>query len=253
MTSSTKNPTGATRAKPPKRKPPSVKRGAKRGGNRWVFPTVLAGIVVLGIVAVALVATGDDDAKAPGGKEAVTEVASEVSISGKSLPRYTGSGNDPAVGTAAPGIESVDFQDEPASAGGATGRPYALVFLAHWCPHCQAEVPRLVAVGQGGKIEGVEVTAVATGTSPDQPNYPPSEWLAREDWPYGVVLDDEQGTAGNAFGLSAYPFLVFVDADGNVAGRTSGEISEEDLTAIFSALAKGDPLPIPGAGAGTQR
>lgn len=210
-----------------------------------VIPAAIGGIVLLAVVAFVVVQLqGGDEGASPGQTQPVT-------VTGQSLPRLSAT-DDAALGRPAPEFSGRNFIGDPVEIRN-DGRGKVLVFMAHWCPHCQAEVPRLVAVGQGGKIEGVEVTAVATGTSPDQPNYPPSEWLAREDWPYGVVLDDEQGTAGNAFGLSAYPFLVFVDADGNVAGRTSGEISEEDLTAIFSALAKGDPLPIPGAGAGTQR
>ena len=53
------------------------------------------------------------------------------------------------------------------------------MFLAHWCPHCQAEMPRLVALAKAGKLDGVDVTGVATGTNPGYPNYPPSAWLKK--------------------------------------------------------------------------
>jgi thiol-disulfide isomerase/thioredoxin len=215
-----------------------------------VFPAVLGAIVVVGIIAVVLVASGGGDDEGPA---AVTEVAAEVRVRGDSLPRYAGSGQDAAVGRAAPELGSVDFRGRNVEAGGTTGSPYALVFLAHWCPHCQAEVPRLVAVGDGEGIAGVDVIGVATGTSDRQPNYPPSKWLHREGWEFPVLLDDASGTAANAYGLSGYPFMVFVDADGKVAGRISGEVSEADLTKIFSALAKGETLPLPGAGASSSR
>jgi thiol-disulfide isomerase/thioredoxin len=117
--------------------------------------------------------------------------------------------------------------------GGATGSPYAVIFLAHWCPHCQAEVPRLVALSKNGQIEGVDVTGVATATSDQNPNYPPSEWLTGEDWPFPVMVDTASGTAANAYGLTGYPYMVFVDAEGKVVGRTSGEVGEEDLQKIF--------------------
>jgi cytochrome c biogenesis protein CcmG/thiol:disulfide interchange protein DsbE len=232
-----------------KRPAPAVKRGR----NQWVFPAVLAGVVVVGILAVVLVAAGGDDGDAPGGKEAVTEVSAEVAVEGTTLPAYSSSGLDGAVGDPAPTIGSVNFQGGNVSAGGATGSPYALVFLAHYCPHCQTEVPRLVALARNGQIEGVDVIGVTTGTTDQAPNYPPSEWLAREDWDFPVLLDDNQGSAGEAFGLRSYPFFVFVDADGNVAGRISGEISEEDLTVIFRALANGEQLPLPGVGASTTK
>jgi thiol-disulfide isomerase/thioredoxin len=219
----------------------------KRGGNRWVFPAVLIGVVVLGIVAVVLAAAGGGDGGSSGGGDTV-EVAAEVGVDGTALPEFSGSGTDAAVGMAAPRIGSVGFDGKNVEAGGATGSPYTVVFLAHWCPHCQAEVPRLVAASENGQIEGVDVVGVATGTSRSNPNYPPSEWLAREDWPFPVMVDDASFTAAKAYGLTGYPFMVFVDADGKVVGRTSGEIAEEDLQKIFRALANGESLPIPGAG-----
>lgn len=244
-----------TAQKTPTKKTSTKRRpspAAKRTGNRWLFPAVLVGIVVIGVVAVALTAMGGGDSGGGGGGDSV-EISAETSVDGDALPRFSGSGRDAAVGMAAPTIASVGFDGKNVETGGATGSPYALVFLAHWCPHCQAEVPRLVAVSENGEIEGVPVTGVATGTTDTQPNYPPSEWLAREDWPFPVLVDDARGSAANAYGLSSYPFMVFVDAEGNVAGRTSGEVSEEDLQTIFAALAAGEPLPLPGAGAASNR
>jgi thiol-disulfide isomerase/thioredoxin len=63
-----------------------------------------------------------------------------------------------------------------------------VVFVAHWCPHCQAEVPRIVALAKAGKVS-VPIVGVATGTDASAPNYPPSAWLQREGWPYPVLVD----------------------------------------------------------------
>ena len=68
-----------------------------------------------------------------------------------------------------------------------------------------------------------------------------------------MLVDTASGTAANAYGLTGYPLMVFVDADGKVVGRTSGEVSEEDLQVIFTALAAGETLPIPGAGASSSK
>lgn len=219
-----------------------------RRGRSWVFPTVLGVIVLAGVVAVVVSSTGGSDSGS-GGAPAVREVSREVTVSGTALPRYTAAKNDPAVGLAAPRIASVDFRDRTSVAGGATGEPYVLAFLAHWCPHCQAEVPRLVAVERAGKDAGVPVVAVTTGTDETAPNYPPSVWLARERWRGAELLDDATQTAARAYGLGGYPFLVWVAADGTVAARTSGEIPEGDLPKMFAALAAGNPVPVPDPGA----
>jgi hypothetical protein len=70
-----------------------------------------------------------------------------------------------------------------------------------------------------------------------RPNYPPSEWLAREDWAIPTIADDTEGTAGDAFGLTGYPYFVAVKADGTVAARASGEQTLEQLQAMI-ALAR---------------
>ena len=227
----------------------------KQSGNKWVFPAVIIGVLLVGLIAVVAVASGgssNEDA-APNGQKAKTEFSPDVTVTGTTLPPYTGAANDPAVGMTAPTVETVDFAGKPVTIGGATGSPYALAFLAHWCPHCQAEVPRLVDLGKRGQIEGVDVIGVPTGTTDQAPNYPPSAWLAREDWGFGVALDNEATTAARAYGLTGYPYFVFVDASGKVVGRTSGEIAEDDVQAIFAALAAGKTLPLPKVGASSSK
>jgi len=231
------NPSTRTKSKRP---------AVRRTGNRWVFPVVVAGVAALGILAVVLTAAGDGGGS--GSDADAVQIAAEVRVDGAALPQYTTPARDNALGRPAPALGSVDFDGRNVEVGGATGSPYAVVFLAHWCPHCQAEVPRLVAAAQNGRIAGVPVIGVTTGTTDAQPNYPPSAWLAREDWPFPVLVDDANGSAAKAYGLGGYPFMVFVDANGTVVGRHSGEMSESDLAAAFTALAAGKPLPLPGTG-----
>ena len=51
------------------------------------------------------------------------------------------------------------------------------------------------------------------------------------------VLVDSAGTVADAFALPAFPYFVFVNADGTVAGRLTGEVPIEDLDAIADQLA----------------
>ena len=92
-------------------------------------------------------------------------------------------------------------------------------------PALPGELPRLVTLANSGALDGIDVYAVATGTSADSPNYPPSAWLKREHWPFPAMADSDRTAAANAFGLSSYPYLVFVDAHGKVVGRASGELA----------------------------
>jgi thiol-disulfide isomerase/thioredoxin len=199
-------------------------------------------LVTVGGVSVALASGGG------GNDSGKLEVAKSVKVDGAVLPVLVNSVSDPAVGTAAPGLSGQTFSRQPITIAN-DGSPHVLVFVAHWCPHCQAEVPRIVAMERAGQTSGVPLTAVATGTNENAPNYPPSAWLKEVGWPYPVLVDTSSGTAARAYGLAAYPYLVFVDANGKVAARVSGEIAPTDLQRMFSALAAGKTVPIPASAA----
>lgn len=216
-------------------------RTPRPGSQANRFWIVLIGVVVVaGAVAVAVAARGSR-----GG--AGTEIASRVRVVGEPLPAFR-SGGDDAVGRPAPGLVGRSPTGDPVRIRPRAGTPMVLAFLAHWCPHCQAEVPRLVQVADQGLFAGVDVAAITTGTSRGRPNYPPSAWLRRERWPFPVLADTNRATAANAYGLSGYPFLVFVDAEGKVAGRASGELGGEAVARIVDALKRGEPITGPGGG-----
>ena len=199
----------------------------------------LTGIVV-GAIAV-LAAVFGVVALTAGGEDTQVEGASEfqnVVVTGEALPEFSADAADAAIGKQAPVLEGFGFLGNEVTT--TPGTPMLIVFLAHWCPHCQAEVPVLVKWSQSGLVPAsLDVIAVATGTDQGAPNFPPSEWLASERWPelWPVLVDNKDQTAGNAFGLSGYPFMTLVGADGTVLWRNSGEISSEALTdAINTAL-----------------
>ncbi len=172
------------------------------------------------------------------------ETSKRITVEGKPLPasNKVGTVNDPAIGMAAPTVIGRNFNSRRVELTD-EGQPRILVFLAHWCPHCQAEVPRIVSLAAAGGLDGVQVQAVATNTNRQLPNFPPSKWLKREGWPFKPVLaDDASSTAFGAFGGDAFPFFVFVDADGLVAGRAVAELSKASLRATAANLVAGEPL-----------
>ena len=100
------------------------------------------------------------------------------------------------------------------------GRAKAIVLLAHWCAHCQNEVPAVQAwLDSGGGVEGVDMYSVATAMDSNRDNFPPSEWLDREGWTVPVIRDDSNNSVHTAYGSGGFPFWVFVNSDGTVAFR----------------------------------
>lgn len=107
---------------------------------------------------------------------------------------------------------------------------------AHWCPHCQAAVPVVRGwVAAGGVPEGVDLVSVATSIDPSAPNYPPDAWLDREGWTAPLIVDPTN-TVAEAYGLTAFPFWVFIGPDGDVRGRVTGELPITDLQATIRTL-----------------
>jgi cytochrome c biogenesis protein CcmG, thiol:disulfide interchange protein DsbE len=200
---------------------------------------VVAGVAAVALVVLAVVAVLLAGGDGTDGSEAVQEVAA-VEVPGDALPPFPEVDGlvapveeDPAVGMTPSAIRGQDFAGESSVIDPADGRSKVVVFLAHWCPHCQKELPMIQRWAEAGNLpEDVELWAVVTGTRSDQNNYPPSQWLAREGWSGGVVLDNADTDAATSWGLTGFPYLVFLDADGRVARRASGELPESDLDAL---------------------
>jgi thiol-disulfide isomerase/thioredoxin len=111
--------------------------------------------------------------------------------------------------------------------------PVMLVFLAHWCPHCNREIPELLAWRDAGGVpDGLQVIAVTTAVAPDRENYPPSEWIPNMGWTWPVLADSQDNEAAIAFGVSGFPFSVIIGTDGTVLGRASGELGQDGIQAF---------------------
>lgn len=184
----------------------------------------------------AAAATDAPIAEAPTTAAATTAAATStlqetqpVTITGDTLPPLN---TDEAVGATAPTLTGASFDGTPITI--APGHPTLVVFLAHWCPHCQREVPVLVQWAKdGGVPAGLDVIGVATATTDQRDNYPPSDWLAREGWPWPVMADSPSADALIAMGGDAFPFFVLLDAQGKVVARQSGETDPADLEDVI--------------------
>lgn len=131
---------------------------------------------------------------------------------------------DPAVGVAAPVITGESFDGTEIVVGGPTENPTMVVFLAHWCPHCNDEVPMLLDLEASGELpEGLDVIGVSTAVASDRDNFPPSQWTVDTGWDWPMMADDEALTAINSMGGQGFPFAVVLDTDGTVLARKAGE------------------------------
>jgi cytochrome c biogenesis protein CcmG, thiol:disulfide interchange protein DsbE len=204
------------------------------GGNR--LPLLLGGAVVVLVAVVLGVLTATDRQEAV----AVGDVAGSPVIDGQDLPALEGDpGSDPTLGTRAPVVTGEDFDGQQVVIG-ESGTPQLVMFLASWCPACQAELPEVVTWLEEGNLPAdVELTAVATGLDSSRPNWPPEPWFEEEGYDGRVLVDDADGSVARAYGLSATPFWVALDAEGQVAARVAGMLDTAQLTQLADVLAAG--------------
>ncbi|MFN0028141.1 MAG: TlpA family protein disulfide reductase [Acidimicrobiales bacterium] len=172
-----------------------------------------------------------------GGEPVIT---APVTISGDALPPVPESGADPATGKAFPNLSGVTVRDGAPLTVAANGKPAVIIFVAHWCPHCQKEIPRLAGwLADNGAPADVSLFAVSTAVAEERGNFPPAAWLENEGWEVPTLADDQQGSAFEAAGLRNFPAFVVINAEGNVVQRSSGELSTDQFEALLDRARAG--------------
>ena len=209
---------------------------ASGGGNRLVL--ILVAVAIVAFVGVVAFLSANETSDIP----SLSDVAGPVAVDGQAIsvpyPEEAGA-PDPAVGLPSPVITALDFDDQPLTIG-EPGRAQVLVFLAHWCPVCDQELPTLRSVVQAGGIpDEVDLVLVTTGLDPGRPNWPPTRWLA--DAGLGdvtTVRDDVGDPLMRAYGLRAYPAWAVIDAEGTVVARRQGLLPAVGVAQLLDLAAR---------------
>ncbi len=201
-----------------------------RSRTPLIIAVVIVLIAIAGLVAVLATRGGNDDS-------ADTITYGSVTVTGTPLDRNEGP-QDPAIGTAAPTISGTDYAGKAVTIAPGKEGPLMIVVMAHWCPHCNNEIPKLIEWGKSGKVpKGLRVAGISTAATAGAPHFPPGQWLDSLGWDWPVIADDQDQTAAAAVGTPAYPFVVFVDAKGQLLLRISGELPIEDVQQLADAAA----------------
>jgi thiol-disulfide isomerase/thioredoxin len=210
------------------------KPGAPGGGgnNPWlIVGGVVAAIIVITIIVIA--AANDK------GGEANNDVAyAPVKVTGAALADMPDSGampsDDPAVGQTIPTVTGQSFDGSTVTIE--PGKPQIIAVIAHWCPHCQKEVPAIAGWQADKQLpSGVTVTAVSTAADEVKGNFPPASWLEKEEWKNPTLVDSAQSEVLHAMGATGFPTLIAVTKDGKVARRASGELTLDQVKTMFDA------------------
>jgi len=217
------------------------------GSSRPLGPWILGAVAAIAVLVVAAVLIGgglggddsdDTNVTLPGGGGSPAETQ-PMTAEGDALPGWRGVDDPQIIGADAPTLRGFNFNGSAVTIDpGADGSPTLLVFLAHWCPVCNEEVPKLVEWFDSGRVPNdLEIIGIATATDSSRSNYPPSEWLLQSGWPWRAVPDDDESTAALAYGVTGFPSIVLTDASGKVVYAASGLQEWQDVdNSIRAAL-----------------
>jgi thiol-disulfide isomerase/thioredoxin len=216
------------------------KKASSGDSMRTILYVVLVVVGIAGAVAIgnsggSSETTTDTVVTVPGGVQPAEY--QKVSSTGGMLAPLPESGADTETGKSVAVLKGYDLQGRPVTIDPAgEGKATMVVFLAHWCPHCNREIPVLNKWRESGEVPtGLRVVGITTGSKADQANWPPSKWMTAMKWPFEVMADSEAQEAAAAYGVAGYPFIAFVGANGKITARTSGEIPVEQLQIYANA------------------
>jgi thiol-disulfide isomerase/thioredoxin len=179
----------------------------------------LTGVVAVVVVAALVLSSGGTTPDTPPSKPG------EVSIDRTAGPLL-------GAGDLVPGFSA------PALGGGRiewssfAGKPTVLAIWAPWCPHCQAELPRLSAALQGHPNLQLATVATAIGREPGSVE----GYLRSKGLSFPVAIDDSNDTILQGLGVSSFPTVFYVGSDGKVVDVTTGEIAPDQLSALLTKL-----------------
>lgn len=209
-------------------------------GSGKGFILGIAAILIVGLAAVAFFVTSRGEGAATA--EAGEQVA-DVAVEGEPLTAMpagvslTDVSTDPSFGQPAPTLTGTDFDGNEVVIEN-DGRPKVIYFLAHWCPHCQREVPQVQNLIDAGRVPAdLDIYAVSTAVDRGRGNFPVSSWLEEEGFTATVMRDNAASSALVAFGNGGFPYAVYLDADHNLLARSSGELGADAIASLWELTA----------------
>jgi cytochrome c biogenesis protein CcmG, thiol:disulfide interchange protein DsbE len=222
-------------ARPAASPPPRERRPAKKSSSK--MPWLISGLVVVIGLALLVAVLGTGDSTESSGNE-----TADVTITGDALASTAGASGpinpaaDPAVGKTVPTLVG-STPTGSAITFAPNGKPAVYIFATHWCQFCQAELPRVQKwLNDGSLPRTVDIRTISTSVDPSRGNYPPSAWFTKINWTSPIMVDSKASRAAQAFGLESFPYMVFVDANGVVKQRATGQISLDAWKAGYALI-----------------
>lgn len=122
------------------------------------------------------------------------------------------------------------------------GKTVFLNFWATWCPPCRNEMPEIQKLYEEYSEEEDPSVIILGIAAPNYSNEGSEEeiiaFLEEQGYTYPVVMD-KTAEMFRAYGIYSYPTTFMIDADGNLFGYISGQLSEMMMRSIIEQTVTG--------------
>jgi len=198
---------------------PARSKGAPRRLLTVGLPVLAIAVVAIVAVVVSQGGSASPDTTGASSVRAAGPARSTAFAAGDVIPEFSARGL---------GGETVAWTDY-------RGTPTVLSVWAPWCPHCQKELPILDRILKD--YPTVKVVSVVTAVG-YHPGPTPEGFMADHGLSFPVAVDDATGTIAGSLGVTGFPTVYYVAADGTVSTTVVGETSEAAMRAALDKIAR---------------
>ena len=131
----------------------------------------------------------------------------------------------PVVGHPAPDFTLQTLEGERLNLSDLQGEAVVLNFWASWCPPCRAEMPELEQAYRNNQGGGLVVLGVNQG----EEQAVVADFARRFGLSFPILLD-QQLQASRAYQANSLPTTYFIDRNGVIRGRVTGQMNAALLT-----------------------
>ena len=134
-------------------------------------------------------------------------------------------------GKPAPGFKLSSMDGQEFSLSALRGKVVLIDFWASWCAPCRKDMPALEKIYADFGGRGLVMIGMDAGEDHDTV----SKFLQQTELSYPIVLAGEMNVL-ESYSVTAFPTLVLIDRDGNIALYHVGSGSEAELRAALAKL-----------------
>lgn len=136
-----------------------------------------------------------------------------------------------AVGAPAPDFALKTIEGKSIKLSDLKGKPVMLNFFATWCPPCRAEMSTLQAAYKEFEAQGFVILAVNLAES----DVAIRSFQEKLGLTFPIVVDQDDRVS-RLYDIVPLPTSYFIDKNGVVQGRWTGEIRKEQLYSVLKKI-----------------